>query len=502
MKKVFAFMMALALMLSLSVTASAEGTGSITITNAKAGEDYAVYKIFDATISGDKIAYSIKTNNRFFALLFGENGKADNDYFIYTATDTDGGSVVRNTEKGKTDAELLKYLTKLLEDNKSALTPTESAANVTSTQVVFSGLPYGYYFITSSLGGTVTIDSANPDAKVQDKNQTTITLDKKVDSKDNNTVQVGDTVEFSVEFAPQNYNGENKVTEYTLNDTLNPNNWAEIDSRTIKVYVDGTEISKKVTVDGTEIEYWRLTSDPEKKDGFTIYMPWADASGNFLHGDGSHTVKVTYSAVVKEAAANAAAAANENTATLDWSGEDATDKTTTKTYNLGFTKVDENEAPLAGAKFGLYTDKDCTVPVEVSATETEGVYMVNEDGKAQIVTSDAEGIDGQIVIMGLNAGTYYLKELEAPAGYNKLATAKEIVVGEPNAESTNVSNLTVDETVYTANNAVEKVVNNKGVELPSTGGEGTMKMITIGSIVALAFAILLITNKKMTAYQD
>lgn len=48
----------------------------------------------------------------------------------------------------------------------------------------------------------------------------------------------------------------------------------------------------------------------------------------------------------------------------------------------------------------------------------------------------------------------------------------------------------------------QPVENNKGMELPETGGEGTMKMITIGAIVALVFAILLITNKKMTAYQD
>ncbi|MBR4878510.1 MAG: LPXTG cell wall anchor domain-containing protein [Clostridia bacterium] len=40
------------------------------------------------------------------------------------------------------------------------------------------------------------------------------------------------------------------------------------------------------------------------------------------------------------------------------------------------------------------------------------------------------------------------------------------------------------------------------MELPSTGGEGTMRMITIGSIVAIAFAVLLITNKKMSVYQD
>ena len=47
-----------------------------------------------------------------------------------------------------------------------------------------------------------------------------------------------------------------------------------------------------------------------------------------------------------------------------------------------------------------------------------------------------------------------------------------------------------------------EVVNNSGVELPSTGGQGTMLMITIGTMMAIAFAVLLITQKKMSVYED
>ena len=53
---------------------------------------------------------------------------------------------------------------------------------------------------------------------------------------------------------------------------------------------------------------------------------------------------------------------------------------------------------------------------------------------------------------------------------------------------------------YTA--TVANVENSKGIELPSTGGEGKVMLITIGSIVALAFAVLLITHKKMSVYHD
>jgi LPXTG-motif cell wall-anchored protein len=46
------------------------------------------------------------------------------------------------------------------------------------------------------------------------------------------------------------------------------------------------------------------------------------------------------------------------------------------------------------------------------------------------------------------------------------------------------------------------VHNSKGVELPSTGGEGTFWLITIGSLLAIGFAVFLITHKKMTIYND
>ena len=85
-----------------------------------------------------------------------------------------------------------------------------------------------------------------------------------------------------------------------------------------------------------------------------------------------------------------------------------------------------------------------------------------------------------------------MKETEAPAGYNKLALPEGVVVGTGGSSGTYIG--------YTAYG--ERIVNNQGVELPSTGGEGTVRMITIGTVVAMAFAVLLITHKKMSVYHD
>ena len=110
--------------------------------------------------------------------------------------------------------------------------------------------------------------------------------------------------------------------------------------------------------------------------------------------------------------------------------------------------------------------------------------------------------NGQVVIMGLAEGTYQLKEITAPDGYNKLNAPVTVEISKNNAVELSGG--------YVVNNGemngealgVLTIENNSGVELPSTGGQGTMLMITIGTMMAIAFAVLLITQKKMSVYHD
>ena len=494
MKRTFAFMMALVLVFSLAATAFAAGTGSITITNAVPEKTYNLYKIFDATYKDDNVTYTIQPGDEFFSALFGD-GTGTNDYFEYHAAT---GVVTR--KDGKTDAQLFSFLSGLIAGRDAVDTKT-----ATDTTVEFTGLDTGYYLIkrTDEGANAVTITTAKPHADVNDKNAGIGgDLDK---TSDKDAVSVGDTITWTVKFTATNYSKGEKVLNYTVKDALN-RPWADIDTDNITVKVNGAGISN-FTISGA--------SD----SGFVIDIPWAtlDGEGNFVSFlyPATSTVEITYSAVVLDAAAanDPASDVNKNHAQLEYDTETkpnqpgGDDVTKTNVYNLGFTKVDGTnpEKTLAGATFELYSDVACSVPVNVKNV-SGGVYMVDANATSNAVVTPA---DGAVVIKGLPAGTYYLKETVAPDGYNKLAKPFEVTIVADEFDEdgvvtkSNGTDFVVGGTTYQVNNAAEyKIENFSGVELPSTGGEGTIMMITFGTMVALAFAVLMITQKKMSIYQD
>ena len=100
-------------------------------------------------------------------------------------------------------------------------------------------------------------------------------------------------------------------------------------------------------------------------------------------------------------------------------------------------------------------------------------------------------MDGKFTISGLDSGTYYLEEIEAPAGYNVLK--EPVVVTINNEGKVNVS----EENPHGIDEV--KVLNQTGAELPSTGGAGTTVFYAVGSALVLAAVVLLVTRKRMSA---
>jgi LPXTG-motif cell wall-anchored protein len=598
MKRFLSILLVLAMVLSLSITAfAAENDGSITITNATINETYAIYKIFDASISTDAanetaVSYSISTDNQFFAALFGD-GTQENTFFVYNSNT---GSVTK--KEGVNDSELIKYLTELVKSATYA--PAVEPVVATADEVTFDNLPYGYYLITSSLGTTVTINSNTPDVQVIDKNQkpgsgfdkliqTGVDADGNPIWGDSNSANIGDEITYKITFEATNYDGENKIKYYQIHDEKGNAIWAEFNS--FEVYVGGVKLERGyyLAQGGNNTDNWEYLGNwdgTEKNrnnaqwylvhldyDKFRITIPWLEGhtitdvtndagetisySVNFPENaaskfDSPVTVEIVYDAVVEATAAvgDTTHGNRYNKAHASWTSEHETDSTkpeevVTYVYGLGLLKDDiATRENLAGAKFEIYKDEACTEPVYVIPTDIKGVYIVDSlntvaegvSGLMQETTrkkyaayleeylKDKDGNtitqnnlvvsqeNGKLVVLGLKEGTYYLKEVEAPAGYNALTQPVEFNVGEDTRpftifadEKGNVANIQQDDGVFheiTYSLTHTVVHNSKGVVLPSTGGEGTFWLITIGTLMAIGFAVFLITHKKMSIYTD
>ena len=110
------------------------------------------------------------------------------------------------------------------------------------------------------------------------------------------------------------------------------------------------------------------------------------------------------------------------------------DEETVYTYQLAFLKTGEdtdndgNPNPLAGAKFGIYKDADCTQLIDVVTTNGNG-YAVSAN---------------------VESGTYYVKELVAPTGYS--LNDKVYSIKADWATATTTSTAAETERTYTTKN--------------------------------------------------
>ncbi|WP_423217549.1 SpaA isopeptide-forming pilin-related protein [Streptococcus equinus] len=131
---------------------------------------------------------------------------------------------------------------------------------------------------------------------------------------------------------------------------------------------------------------------------------------------------------------------------------------------------------LSGAEFKVYDSETSTTPVKfVKLTDTMYRIAVSTDDPSTCVEVIPAGMTH---ISGLKDGTrFFLEEIKAPAGYNKLTSRQEVVV---NADQT------------TAN-----VLNQKGTELPSTGSFGTRMLYVVGAAAILVASVYMVAKRRV-----
>lgn len=195
----------------------------------------------------------------------------------------------------------------------------------------------------------------------------------------------------------------------------------------------------------------------------------------------------------------------------DNTGKTPEDKVIVFTYELDTTKVDgqDNTKKLDGAEFKLKNTAGKWAIVDRTSFKVTGWSDTEEGGST--LTSDTNGL---FKVIGLDDGTYYLKETKAPAGYNLLADEITVIItattsngqtwtnGQASSALTNLA-VTADNNPGTVDNnkgiASITVANNKGSTLPETGGIGTTIFYVLGGMLVVCAVVLMVSKKRMSA---
>ena len=468
MKKLVNILLVLAMVLGMIPTmVNAEKSyntndGKITINPAKENQVYKIYEVLKLeSFDSDKGAYAYKATEAWETFINSEEIKG-------TYVNVDAQGYVTWVPGKDNEAGAAEFAAKALahaKANNIVATATKESGN--STTVEFTGLNLGYYLVDSSLGALCGLTTTAKEVTIHEKNTAgDMKKEVKIDAVnygESNTASIGDTIEYKIEVTI----GKGAET-YTLTDLLDESLTLDVNS----ISVTAPNFTDFATVDTT------ATNDYT----FKVVIEGSKLAEGTI-------VTITYKAVLNEKAEKV----NNNKATLVYGNNNKIEKETkTYTYEFDLIKTDSSNVLLDGAKFKLYDAATGGNEIKVILIdEANHIYRVAT--KAENAAEAITVTDGKATIFGLGNGTYYLEETKQPEGYNKLASRVEVKVENADNKATTE---TADNVIKYVRGGV-RVINYNGTVLPTTGGLGTTLFITIGSLVALMAAVVLVTNKRM-----
>lgn len=479
-------------------------TGTIRIENAIDGKSYSIYKMLDLVrYNTTTNSYSYKpANDVWKTFLTSEDAKkyvdVSADGYVTWINDDSRDNVATPVDRTRAIAEFAALAIKYAEGAGISSLKTEVASD---NEVIFNGLELGYYLVDSSTGAICSLATTDPAATIVEKNGTP-TVEKKVFEEpeigdastdgysDRNDAEIGDTVEFKTTITAQP-----GAVNYVLHDNMDPGLTFQPD--TVKVYHGSTTL-----VAGTDYEL--ITApvhepDPETNEVFacTFEVKLLETFSATLITDDE--VVVTYSAKLNENAV-VAGEGNKNKAVLSygdnnqvhWTPESTT---TTYTWEVSVFKHDEDNKGLAGAVFTLSLGTDEDSPLIYFVDKGEGIYKVVPEGTVGAITQITTDATGEFKIQGLDADTYYLTEITAPEGYNKLDAPRDFTIKQ-NTEGSTSDTVQGTNIIKTATVDVE---NKAGGLLPSTGGIGTVIFYVVGGLLVVGAVIFLVRRRSSSA---
>lgn len=341
---------------------------------------------------------------------------------------------------------------------------------------------------------------------------------------------------------------------YTFHDTLDPGLTLEQkageDQTTFAIYFVNTK-NEDPRAEGfqyLDAAKYDVNIDAET-NSFTIAIDdlktlmVTTAGGQQIPATNYDYIVIFYDAVLN-ANAEIGLPGNENTAYLEFSnnpngdgtGRTEDDKVIVFTYELDGTKVDgaDVNTKLADAQFVLLNGAKSEaamvengkvtgwvkVATEAAAGDVQmpGTYeeWVERYGDQNVILTSAA--DGIFKIAGLDDGTYFLREIQAPNGYNLLENDVKLVITADTANGQGWNSgiatdaltgltIAVNDGELQPGNTDTGVVNvtvenNGGATLPETGGMGTTLFYIIGGLLVVGAGILLVVRIRMKAHNE
>lgn len=493
-------------------------------------KQFAVYKLFQAQISNTSINY-----------FYNEEYKDVIEDVVSNRLNKDSISeyeVIDYIQSLEDHSSSLRELIEEIRDQLVSLGYSSDTFTVTNTledgSIEIQGLQPGYYMIdeitsvqdTHSAASLILLDTADDSCDIQIKSDYPSII-KKIEEDDLNIgwndigdYEIGQSIPYKYEtYIPdiKAYNTYKMIFHDIMDEALT------FDSDSVQIQISDSE--KTYTVPSNQYTI------VENTDNESFIVQISDIKSiidqQFSNGYGQK-VLFTYNAYLNEKAKDRSGRAGfENKVALEFSNNPDTDGTNDTgmtpwdsvvcfTYQINAVKTNEENQSLQGAKFRLYRDENGTQ--EIKLKKVENVYVVmNEDylsnAESDEMISDENGLFN---ISGLDQGTYYLKETQAPDGYRKIQDSIKIVI---------TPEFTTDRNSYYENQGASdqvletlsanceikqflngllnsgskalqtdvqtgsiqlKIVNQTGSKLPVTGSSMTLILLAGGSLLMIA----------------